>query len=474
MKVTVIVISLMIMSSTLSAFTVSGHVQTGSGTAVADVDVDFVDRVSGVNLPLTGDSTNLSGNFSVDVPAGSYNVFYSPLDADHLAGGQQLNVMISSDEALSTVTLEAGYLVQVQAVNFAGVPQGNVDLDFYTGASVKIHTVHDTSGLDGRISTFVPQGGAIYRLALVDLAGRGFADKQFDGVQVLADTNYGPIVVGPSQAVTGRTIRYSDSTPVASVDVDLIDSCGLSLRITGDLTSGSGDFNLGGVADGYYDIYFRPTGLDRKVFKRVGISAPLAFGDVKLGTLHDVTGFVRNSSNAPLSGIDLDFTDQQYAQQILLNNDNTIADGSFLVQPTDGTYTIDFRPPTGSPYAPKTLFDVLVTGNVNLGNIILGNAVFLSGYVRRPDGSPVANATVQAFVPASGREVFITGGRTDTTGFYRAGFEAGTWNLTYSPPPVETTLQSASFTSELVTTDRTKDVTLPLVASGVRDWTLYE
>lgn len=459
-----------------AGFVVNGVVTNGAASPIPNVNVDFI-NASDVNIPLTGDSTQADGTFSVDVPAGTYRLTYSPPVGSGLAGGEQLNISVAADRSVPTMALPAGYEITFQTVNKAGSLLADINASFTNSSAAAIFAPHNTSGASGIIQTVIPQAGAPYTMKLKDSGGRGYAEKQFINVAPGANINYGQIIVGPARAVTGRTVRYSNGAVVSSVDIDMVDACGLEIRLTADLTDASGLFSLSGVSDGIYQFIVRPpgaTGLARREFKNVGISAALNFGDIKLGTEHTVSGTVVNSSAVPIQGIDLNFTDEFYNQQIFLNNDNSLANGTFATLASDGTYTIDFRPPSTTPYAPKTIFGVNVTANVNLGNVVLTNYVTLSGTVRDSNNVGVANADLDVIDVAAQRRVFTPSDKTNADGTYAARLAPGTWKLIYSPPVTRPDLQARTFTSQSVPADTTLNVTLPSQSTAVTDWQLLQ
>lgn len=456
---------------------VTGLVVNQSVSPVENANIDFIDRGTGQNLPLVGDSTNASGSFTVDVPAGNYDITYSPPPASGLAGNHLLNVAVAAPLTLPNVTLPPGFGLALQTVGINGQPVAGVKVNAANALSSPLFLPDNTSNTSGSISTVIPQSGGPFALTLKDVGGSGYADKELLGFAPAGSTNLGPIAVGPARPVSGRTIRYSNLAPVQTVDVDLVDSCGLDLKLTGDLTDPSGNFALSGVSDGLYQIIFRPpgaTGLTRREFRQVTISVALALGDVKLGSNHNVYGLVTDTIGTPLNGIDLDFTDQAYNQQVELNNDNTTAAGTFLTQATDGTYTIDFRPPAATPYAPKTIFDVPVTADVNLGTIVLGNAVILSGTVTDPNAVPVVGADLDVIDPTALRKVFTPDDKSGSVGSYSARLAAGTWNLLFTPPASRPDLGPKTYTSQTIGSNATLNVVLPFNVSAAADWQVYE
>ena len=441
-----------------------------------NVNVDFFDAASGEEIPVSfGDTTNSSGNFTVSITTGTFDLTYSPPAGSGAAGGVQKDVTITTATTLPTMILPAGWEISLTIVNFNATPQQDVVARFSDAAMQSTFTPRNTSDAAGQIVTVIPQAGGPYSFVLRDEGGRGFADKELIGLSPTANTDLGEIIVGPAQTFTGRTVRISNSQPVADVDIDMIDACGLELDLAGDLSDTTGSFSVSGLSDGRYELIFRPlgaTGLARKEFRKVRVDAALNMGDVQLGVIRSVSGRAIDTGGAPVEGVDLNFTDQAYDLQSLLNNDNTLADGTFDIETTDGIYTVDFRPPTSSSLAPRTLFDISVFSDINLGDVVLGDAVTLSGTITQGTNIPVAQVDLDVFDPARGLKVFTFNEPSDALGQYSATMAPGTWDLVFKPPATRPDLPTKTISGYTITANQTLDVTLRVVAN-TQSWQLY-
>jgi len=470
-------VCVLLVSTAARAAQVSGTAQDPGAVGVANVNVDFIDVSTGVNIPIaSGDTTNATGQFVVDVPVGTYDITYSPLLSTGLAGAEQRNVVISGDTTLPTVTLPLGYQVTLRTVDVTGNPVSGIVAQFEDALQVRVFTPGNTTDSAGDLTTVVPQTGGPYTIRLREFEGRGFGDKELIGFDPVADTDLGSIIVGFAQPFTGRTIRFGTLAPVADVDIDVIDACGLELRIHNDLTDAGGNFSVTGLTDGDYSIVFRPpgaTGLDRMTLTGVGVDEPLLLGDVVLGEARTVSGRVIDGVGTPLVGIDLDFRGQVNGYELDTTGDDTLADGTFSVSVPQGLYTIDFRPLTLPGYAPLTLFNILVDGDVDLGDIVLDNALILSGLVTDFDGVPVEAANLDVFDTATGVRVFTPEDLTDASGNYAARLSPGTWDLRFNPPSSRSDLLPVDIPNFEILSNQTLDVVLPRLA-GARNSGHYQ
>ncbi|HEX6884287.1 MAG TPA: carboxypeptidase-like regulatory domain-containing protein [Planctomycetota bacterium] len=80
----------------------SGTVVDQRGAPAAGVDVDVFDASTGAALPLCNDNTNAAGAYSVRVPAGTYDVVFTPGAAGAAAGGDwHRGVVLAADTVLN-------------------------------------------------------------------------------------------------------------------------------------------------------------------------------------------------------------------------------------------------------------------------------------------------------------------------------------------------------------------------------------
>src|SRR3989304_5565287 len=78
----------------------TGIVKDAMGNPVANVDLDFIDPVTGVKLVTPGDNTDATGFYNVCVLPGTYHVTFAPAPGSHLLGKRILNVDMSVGRVL--------------------------------------------------------------------------------------------------------------------------------------------------------------------------------------------------------------------------------------------------------------------------------------------------------------------------------------------------------------------------------------
>jgi hypothetical protein len=141
-------------------FIVSGHVQrTSNSLPVAGVDLDVKNVVTGESLVLNNDNTNSTGDFSIIVGAGTYDIDFAAPNTLRLAGRRVASLAVNANTTVPTVSLDAGALVSGIVKSFDNVVQVNADVDVYRQASGEIvPSFADNTSATGAYSVVVPLG----------------------------------------------------------------------------------------------------------------------------------------------------------------------------------------------------------------------------------------------------------------------------------------------------------------------------
>jgi len=137
---------------------VSGNVKKFDNSALANVNIDAVNAMTLVNVPLVGDNTDAAGNFSVVLMPGTYKMQYKPVATLGLVAQETAPIAISTTTNLPPAILQAGIIVTGTVVDFVGtaLPRTSIVVQVQN-TSTFILTPQKTDLL-GKYATVVPAG----------------------------------------------------------------------------------------------------------------------------------------------------------------------------------------------------------------------------------------------------------------------------------------------------------------------------
>jgi hypothetical protein len=259
------------------------------------------------------------------------------------------------------------------------------------------------------------------------------------------------------------TVRDAVSlAPIANMDLDLFDSAFDPVTTVNPITNGSGAYTISSLAAGQYYLRCDPAVTDPYVDQYYpGVFLESAAGAISVPASGTVTinfslqrggtisGHVLNAtSNAPLSGIDLDVysSDRSFISSI---DATSAADGSYVLgRFPAGTYFVRAEPGPGQPYilgyydrqpnlASATPIQVSGTGDVGGIDIHLNPGGWLSGTVTNSSGSVLlAGIDIDVF-NSSGVFLPDNDGMTDANGAYTVTLPPGSYYVMADPTAVQ-------------------------------------
>ena len=234
-------------------YTVTGTILGPTGLPVSGVDIDARDPATGVELPLSGDTTGTSGTFSVLVAEGTWELEIEPPTGSGLAG----TIMVFAVNppgpiALGSIALTQGVLVSgVTSSGTAAVP--NVDLDFIISATrAEVPTPDDNANGSGAFGVLVAPD--TYDIQFRPPFSSGRAPVELTAVTITGPTNLGTVVLPPGVDLTGSVTLGGAPLPGARVTLS---QGGLGVLVFGNTTDLLGQYALRQVA-GVYDVTVTP------------------------------------------------------------------------------------------------------------------------------------------------------------------------------------------------------------------------
>ena len=116
----------------------SGMTSTNQAQPVPEVDLDFIDSLTSIEIPTVHDNADSNGNFAVQIPIGTYDVQFRPPFQSGLAPHQLESVVVTADTAIGSVIMSPGTAL-TGTVTGNGAPAEGVEValvDTNTGEQV--------------------------------------------------------------------------------------------------------------------------------------------------------------------------------------------------------------------------------------------------------------------------------------------------------------------------------------------------
>jgi len=418
------------------AATLTGTV-AGLGMGIPNVDIDVLDP-NGTSIPLVGDLTDVSGNFSVTVPDNTtYDVLLIPTVASRFVPEMVSNVSVGTGTtSIGLITVVPGALLTGTVVRTAGgTPVVAVDLDLLDSAGDQVFLPQDNSDLSGNFSLIAPLGPVRFRIRPATM-DRLVAQEI--SLNLGSDLSLGTLSLDPGAVLSGRVVRLAGGAAVQDADTDTdISSTGERVFTLGDNTDNLGMFSVI-VPFTTVDLSIEPVKADRLV----GIEIPniVIVGDTDLGTISLTAGallsgrVVRASNGAAVVGADTDVDVSSTGVRVPTAGDDTDALGDFSVVVPLTTVDFTVEPQKADRLVARTVLGIVIAGDTNIGVIALDDGALLTGRVlRTSDGMPVVAADTDLADSFSGEAIVTPADNTDAAGNFSVVAPLGTVQLCIEP-----------------------------------------
>ena len=442
-------------------YIISGTLVDSFGVGLGGIDVDINPDSGGDPDPIvTGDTSDASGAFAVTMeqlptdyaikfsppaptPApttcvGNINPTSNPPCAFGILPVALPPTFIFGNVNLGTITMPNAACLSATIVNASGVPLPGLDAQVSvvsTGLNVPLN--EDNSDCFGKIKIMVPLGeiDLLFRDPVPELGGPIlYAPVLFPGLLVTGDMDVGTVVMDLGHNISGTITRQNGTTPIAGAEIEFFDT------ITGALTPQANDVT--NVAGAF--TYFVPNGtylceidpplalVATVVPTRVPVTVSgvnMSIGTVALLDGFRITGHCVDDlvPAGNVGNVDVAFQITGTSTRVEALHENAGATGNFVTTIVPNTYDVFLLPPLGSGRAPTVVSPVALTAAVNLGDVVLGPGVSLTGTVTS-GLTPVEGAVVELAGAINYDNV------SDLTGAYGYQVIAGTYDVTVTPP----------------------------------------
>ena len=417
---------------------VSGTILTPSLTPAANVDLKWVNVTADHRVFLSKTLTNASGQYSVRVPPGTWDVDFRPAAGSAFADAERLGLVVGASDisGLSDV-LKTGVVVTGSVRGKSNTKLKNVDIDLFDDCTGRrVPTAHDNTDINGNFSVVVPTGS--YTLTADPPLCDGVESYRQNGLVVSGATAVPQITLKAVVPVSGIVLD-PNGLPLAGAKIKFYDvtvAPAVRQGVASDRSDATGHFNVL-VPDNTYDVNIEPpVGVNALVYHFNNLTTGAGgvdFGTVQLTAGIPLSGHVQGPGATPLLNVNINILDQVTRTAQRVSHDNTDANGDFTVYVNPGTYAIHYDPPACDGMAPLEVSNVDVFGPTTLPVTNLVTGVHLLGAVTDPASLPVLNADLDVYPAGGSTKLYTPGDKTSATGNYDVLVAPGTYDVRYIP-----------------------------------------
>ena len=421
-----------------SAVTITGTLKSNTGAVVANADIDAIDQCSGANVFIATDHTAADGTFSIQLPAGTYDLHFIPPAGSTLVAGDRQDFVVTNNLSLGIVTLSPGPLLAGTILTPALAAAASVDLKFTNVATnLRVFITKAVSDAAGHWSVRVPSG--TWTLDFRPATGSPYADTQRIGLVVGAGDLTGLTDTLRAGFAVSGIVRDRNNVAIPNVDISAFDECtGNEIATAHDNTDATGAFSVVAPA-GTYTLTINPPAC--KVVQAWRVTNQVVSGAVNLGTFSLAAGVIasgvmHNPDGSAMVDARLKFFDdnQVGVPRVGTTRDHTNATGAFSVVVAPSTYDINVEPPTGSTARVLHVNNTRITNNTGLGTLTAAAGLTLASTVQGTGAIPLLNVDINVHDHATGTPQHLAHDATDVTGHYAVVIAPGTYDVQYDPP----------------------------------------
>ncbi|NNE43889.1 MAG: T9SS type A sorting domain-containing protein [Gemmatimonadetes bacterium] len=340
-----------------------------------------------------------------------------------------LVLFIAAGSAAAQVT------IQGTVTDPAGNPVAGADLDLFdaqNGTKLDLGGQDDNTDASGFYSLTVSPD--IYHVRAEPPLNRDdLAPVQHRDLTAATDLTV-DFTLPRGSRVSGR-VTGADGQPVAGTDLDLVDPLtGIKAATVRDDTDADGRFAFT-VIPGTWHVAFGPP--------RGSGAGPLRIDAVDLGTDrvldialprgHLLHGTVKSSGGNAIFRADLDARDRTTRRPVPTTDDATDFNGVLDVLLPEGHLDLFVVPPRTAPFAPYAAYGINVTGDLDLGDVVLPDGHVLSGTARDGSGAALAGADLDFFQAGLCDPYPLVDGVTDGAGNFSTRVAPGVYDVLVVP-----------------------------------------
>ena len=421
----------------VSAATLNGRVTGPGGAGVFPVDIDVRDSNSHVLLVTPGDSTNGTGNYSITVPSGKYDITFKPTVASHLFTVVRTGVTVTTITT-TNVAMVAGRFASGKVIGQNGSAVAGATIGFnLAGTGTPAAQVQDglTDAL-GNYKALVTPG--TYDVEILPTLASRKVPIEIPGIPLVsADSALGTKILESGFLVTG-TITNSALFPLTGADFD-VRVAGKSVRMftPNDNTNASGTASFV-LARGLYDITGNPpSGLlfATATAENINLVADRTLPNLALPQGVTLTAHSVTSGGLPVQGADFDADSLPNLHRLHTPHDASDAAGNISVLVSLTKFKMNIAPPVASKLLPVIFDSVQVAAAINLGTVVHPGGHWVTVHaIEQFTGMPVEGVNLDFVDAVTGKTFLTIDDETDRTGLARVVTDQRRFNLTARSP----------------------------------------
>jgi len=386
-----------------TGYTITGQIVDPAGLPLFGVDTDVRDAVTGARLFTPADNTDLTGNFQVTVPAGTYRFdIRPPMDPlNPLFAPRSIEgVIVAGNVDLGIQSVEVGYAITGIARNGGTLfPVENADIDVEDAITGdKLLTPNDNSDALGAFMVVVPAG--YYTVTIDSPPGSTLRGQRRHNMLVGAATSLGFVDLEPGFILSG-VVTNAAGLPVQGADIDVLTVPGDSAWfLSNDNTDANGNFSVVVPAGSCY-LTVEPRTTSGLVSARTGtlqIAANTALPTFQLAAGVTLSGTVTKANGSPEVGCDIDVIDPVTGLELPTPGDATDANGFYSVVVPVGTYDLAFQPEEFSLSRVDRVAGVAVQGATVANHQLTNTPIYALAYSPGEPDVPATGGVLPMFL----------------------------------------------------------------------------
>jgi len=322
---------------------------------------------------ISNNNTDSTGFYNVAVPAGIFEIRYTPPVGTRFVAELKDSFVIAGDTSWDQI-LGQGVICSVFVHDSTGNPVANVDLDLkYAATGVKLFTPNDKTNLEGYVVTAVFPD--VYEVQLQPPPGSFFDQLVIPAVAINTDTIFSLLLPEVRRINWSGQINNTVGQGLADIKIDLqVRLTGTKAFLSNNLTDSLGYFNLAAPV-GTYDVLISPPAGSRYVGQNIENSVftgDTLWPPIILSSGVLFSALVFNDLGVPLQGADLDFTSETSGNPVYTPYDNSDAQGRAVVAIAPDIYTVQVEPPLNSQLFSVTLSGLIVSNDTTVTFLLSG------------------------------------------------------------------------------------------------------